>query len=370
VFRATHALTDELELAPALSALERAAIRALQADGRTPYAQIAAELGMAEKSVRLCVDQLRERGVIHITTVVDPRIMGYTVIALLGVRIDPALGIEDVTARLAEIPGAFYVAMVSGRFNVVMELYCADMEALGRALNERIRPIRGVTSVEVFPYLRLHYRFPAFEAAWQKDVSSPGGMSARLGPADVDEMDRRIIAILYEDGRASFRSVGRRLGVSESQVRRRVGRLTDSGALRIMALTVPAGVGFHTAAFVMISVRPGESIEATAARLARLPAIIYVAICAGDFEILAEVVCTDHEELLRVLDAEIRSLPGIRKVEPWLHIRLHYRIVRPSEFLDVAVSSAMRFSADEGPDLREAPASADTSAAAPSSVIE
>lgn len=335
MFRAVHTLPRELELAPVLTAVEKDVIRSLQVDGRTPYARIAGDLGVSEKTVRLCVEQLRARGVIHITTVVDPQVMGYQLIALLGIRVDPSYAITEVADLLATVPGAFYVAMVSGRFNVVVELYCTDAEGLITALDQFVRPIAGITSIEIFPYLRLQYRFPAFDAAQRKTAGSHRGMSARLRSADISDTDKRIIAVLYEDGRASFRAVARELGISEAQVRRRVTGLIDAGALRIMALTVPAGVGFHTAAFVMISIEPGSSVEATATLLSELPAVVYVAICAGSFDILVEAMCTDREELLRLLDQDIRQLPGVRDVETSLHMRLHYRVVRPSEFLDV-----------------------------------
>ena len=277
------------------------------------------------------MEELRERGIIHITTVTDPRVMGYHVIAMVGLRLDPSCGVAEVAAELAALPGAFYVVLVSGRYNVVMELYCADMDALAEIMDSRLKAIPGIVGIEVFPYLRLHYRFPAFDAAWRKRESGAERRSAPLGPSHVDQTDRRIITILHEDGRASLRAIGREIGISESQVRRRVGRLTSSGALRIMALTVPGGVGFHTAAFVAISVDPGESIEATATALAELPAVIYVAICAGEFDIFSEVVCPNQEDLLRVLDRDIRALPGIRRAEPWMHIQLHYRSVQPSD---------------------------------------
>ena len=322
-----HHASDGLELAPRLSRFDRAIIRALQEDGRRSFARIAGELQVPERSVSKRVHELRTNGVIEITTVADPQLMGYGLIAIVGVRVDPREPISDVAARLAHVTGAFYVIVVTGRFNVLVELSCVDTDELLATVDAEICGISGVTAIEILPYLRLHYQNPAFDAATRKARSA-----SRDGhpPVRFDGVDREIITRLHDDGRAPFQTIARELGVSESQVRTRVKRMVASEALRIMAITVPRGVGFETVALIGVSVGSGAEIERVAAELARRPSIIYVAICAGRFDILAEAVCTDREALLSLLDREVRRLPGIARVEPWIYLQLHYRSVQPA----------------------------------------
>ena len=125
-----HQASDGLELAPRLSPFDRAIIRALQEDGRRSFARIAGELQVPERSVSKRVHELRRDGVIEITTVADPQLMGYGLIAIVGVRVDPRERISDVAARLAHVTGAFYVIVVTGRFNVLVELSCVDTDEL------------------------------------------------------------------------------------------------------------------------------------------------------------------------------------------------------------------------------------------------
>jgi Lrp/AsnC family transcriptional regulator for asnA, asnC and gidA len=58
-------------------------------------------------------------------------------------------------------------------------------------------------------------------------------------------------------------------------------------------------------------------------------AIAYLAICAGRYDILAEVICVDHDDLLRVIDEDVRGEPGVARVEAFLILDLFYKRVRP-----------------------------------------
>ena len=69
-----------------VSELDRAIIERLQADGRRPFTQIAAELGVSEAAVRARTNRLTERGVLQIVGVADPMKLGYDQVALIGVR--------------------------------------------------------------------------------------------------------------------------------------------------------------------------------------------------------------------------------------------------------------------------------------------
>jgi Lrp/AsnC family transcriptional regulator for asnA, asnC and gidA len=185
----------------------------------------------------------------------------------------------------------------------------------------------GVAGFEIFPYLRLHYQNPAFEESRRK-IASVNGTSPRR--PDFDATDRAIIGMLSDDGRMTYSSIGDVLQISESQVRQRVKRMLAAGSLRIMALTNPRGVGFETTALIGIETGPGQRAEDVAADLAKLPAVIYVVICAGRYGVLAEVVCADGAELLRLLDSEVRQVAGVASADPWIYLQLHYRNVTPA----------------------------------------
>jgi hypothetical protein len=65
-------------------------------------------------------------------------------------------------------------------------------------------------------------------------------------------------------------------------------------------------------------------------RITRCPAITYLAICAGRFDVLAEVVCAGPGELSELIDQEIRPVKELATVETFLCLDLYYRGLRPS----------------------------------------
>jgi len=62
----------------------------------------------------------------------------------------------------------------------------------------------------------------------------------------------------------------------------------------------------------------GSSVAATAKALGDIAEVDYVAICAGSFDLLIEVVCPDNDQLLAVLDEKIRAVPGVSALETFV----------------------------------------------------
>ena len=83
-------------------------------------------------------------------------------------------------------------------------------------------------------------------------------------------------------------------------MRQRVQRLIDAGVMQIVAVTDPMQLGFARQA--MIGIRcTGDTIK-VAEKLAELPSIDYVVLTAGSFDVIAEVVCEDDDDLLELLN--------------------------------------------------------------------
>ncbi|MFX4285213.1 Lrp/AsnC family transcriptional regulator [Janibacter sp. G349] len=140
-------------------------------------------------------------------------------------------------------------------------------------------------------------------------------------PAPLDEMSKQIIEHLQEDGRQSYATIGRAVGLSEAAVRQRVGRLIDGGLMQIVAVTDPLQVGFRRQAMIGLTVDGDMGPVADA--LAEMPEVDYVVTTAGSFDLLVEVVCEDDAHLLDLLTARIRTLPGVRSTETFVYLKLN-----------------------------------------------
>ncbi len=136
----------------------------------------------------------------------------------------------------------------------------------------------------------------------------------------LDDINKRIIERLQQDGRTSYAALATVVGLSEAAVRQRVARLLDSGVMQIVAVTDPLMLGF--ARQVMVGLRVEGDLRPVADALAAVPEIDYVVICAGGYDLLVELVCTDDEDLLRLLNDTIRVIPGVRSTETFVYLKL------------------------------------------------
>jgi Lrp/AsnC family transcriptional regulator for asnA, asnC and gidA len=138
-------------------------------------------------------------------------------------------------------------------------------------------------------------------------------------PHSIDELDRRIIEALQENGRESFRRIGAQLGVSEATIRNRYARLRDGGVLQVTGVTNPLGLGFEAQA--MLGVKTNGPPELVADAIAAWREADYVVITAGQFDLLVELVCTDRHHLLDVIN-RVRALEGVVSTESFVYLDL------------------------------------------------
>src|SRR5512134_2119940 len=135
-------------------------------------------------------------------------------------------------------------------------------------------------------------------------------MDSAIGPAEsqpVDEIDLQIIAALQKDGRAAFARIAEQLHVSPGMIRLRYNRLIEQGYLRVVAITNPLRMGYRTMAMIGIRVDGSKLLE-VAEKISKFDEVIYQVISSGRFDIFAEVVCRDHEDLLRFLSEKLSTV--------------------------------------------------------------
>ena len=155
-------------------------------------------------------------------------------------------------------------------------------------------------------------------------LTDSAGMTSRprdpAVPVHLDDVSKAIIDQLQEDGRRSYADIGKHVGLSEAAVRQRVQRLTEAGVMQIVAVTDPMQLGFTRQA--MIGVRVSGDVREVADQLAEISAVDYVVMTAGTFDLLAEVVCENDDDLIELLNGEIRTLPGVAATETFVYLQL------------------------------------------------
>ncbi|HWH98482.1 MAG TPA: Lrp/AsnC family transcriptional regulator [Pseudolysinimonas sp.] len=143
---------------------------------------------------------------------------------------------------------------------------------------------------------------------------------ARSKTMALDDVSKGIIEQLQEDGRRSYAEIGKAVGLSEAAVRQRVQKLTDAGVMQVVAVTDPMQLGFYRQA--MIGIRVTGDTTRVAEALGAIPAVDYVVLTAGSFDVLAEVVCESDEDLIELLNHRIRTIEGVRSTETFVYLKL------------------------------------------------
>lgn len=137
---------------------------------------------------------------------------------------------------------------------------------------------------------------------------------------DQPDLDKSIVRAPQRDGRLRYSQLGAEIVLSESATRQRVNRLTERGVMQIVAVTDPAKIGLPIQA--MLGINVDGDIRTVADELAAVEQFEYVVVDADKFDILAEGVCSDSDDLLRIGNACVRSIPGVRETEILTYLKL------------------------------------------------
>ncbi len=138
-----------------LDKLDLAILSILEKDGRRRFTKIAAELGVAEGTIRNRVARLVADQVVQIVGVVNPHGMGYDAPAIIGISIQPPC-LEEAAVQISSFREVAYVVMVSGEFDLIAEIYCKDRQDLARFVKDKLHRVPGVQTTKTFFILHTY----------------------------------------------------------------------------------------------------------------------------------------------------------------------------------------------------------------------
>lgn len=119
----------------------------------------------------------------------------------------------------------------------------------------------------------------------------------------LDELDKRIVAALIDDGRATYADVGARVGLSAPAVKRRVDRLRAAGAVTGFSAQVnPSELGWTTEAYVELFCRGRTSPRDIAAAVSKHPEVSEACTITGDADALLHIRAADVHHFEQVVE--------------------------------------------------------------------
>jgi Lrp/AsnC family transcriptional regulator, leucine-responsive regulatory protein len=137
----------------------------------------------------------------------------------------------------------------------------------------------------------------------------------------LDEIDKKILELLVQDGRMSYTDIAKELDLSRVAVRSRVNQLIEEGVIEKFSCVVNSEkVGKNVSAFFEVDCEPGSLVE-VAENLADNP---YVASCyqmTGPSTLHMHVLVNDFTQLESFVNKELYALKGITRVESHILLR-------------------------------------------------
>jgi DNA-binding Lrp family transcriptional regulator len=296
--------------------IDRRLVHALQIDARAPFRRVAEVLGVSDQTVARRYGRLREIGAVRVVALGAPDVLR-DVHWTVRIRVDPA-GLDEVAAALARREDTGWIQACSGGAEIVGSVHGRERDP---ELLRALPTTAGVRDVQADRVLRVFYGGPGqpftkhgpLDDAQVRELArhlpAPGAPPARL-----DDTDRRLLAVLREDGRTGVDRIARLVGVSTGTARRRLGDLRAGGALLFDVDVGLDVLDLATHTLVRLAVHPGE-LTAAGTRLAGLPEVAYAAATTGTTNLFASVTTADTAELYRFLTTAVAELPGLRSVE-------------------------------------------------------
>ncbi len=134
-----------------IDGIDKKILRALMADARTPILEIARNIGISGAAIHQRLRKLEKSELISGSKfIINPKVLGYTTMAFIGIYLDKAINNPDVVKQLKRIPEVIECHYTTGNWSVLIKILCKDNLHLMHMLNNNIQSISGVSRTETF----------------------------------------------------------------------------------------------------------------------------------------------------------------------------------------------------------------------------
>lgn len=146
----------EYKTTATLDDLDRALLEIQQEDIFFSYSEFAKEHGVTEATVRNRIKRLKSSGVMDLILVINPYKIGYGIFAAIGLNVKAGISPDKVILALKEIPGITSIMTVVGRFDLIIEYVCPNLEEYRQFVGNELKEMPGVSYFESFIGLDLY----------------------------------------------------------------------------------------------------------------------------------------------------------------------------------------------------------------------
>src|SRR6201990_3124764 len=134
-----------------LEQLDLQIIHAMMEDAGISYADLGKNLFVSGGTIHVRIKKLQEAGIVKGTKLnVDLKLLGYDVIAFIGIYLEKSSLYDTVAKELRKIPEIVRVNYTTGNYSMFAEVICKDIQQLRFVLHDELQKIKGIERTETF----------------------------------------------------------------------------------------------------------------------------------------------------------------------------------------------------------------------------
>ncbi|MGB1970910.1 MAG: Lrp/AsnC ligand binding domain-containing protein [Flavobacteriaceae bacterium] len=134
-----------------LDGIDKILLNGLTQDARMSINQLSKKVGISGAAVHQRLKKLERAGLIQGSQInINPKRLGYTTLAFVGIYLDKAMNNPAAVAQLRKINEVIECHYTTGNWSILVKILCRDNEHLMFLLNNQIQKISGISRTETF----------------------------------------------------------------------------------------------------------------------------------------------------------------------------------------------------------------------------
>jgi Lrp/AsnC family transcriptional regulator for asnA, asnC and gidA len=142
-------ITSKLNIDKSLDKLDLQIIQAMMQDAEVSYADLGKQFFVSGGTIHVRIKKLEELGIVQGKRLaVDLKVLGYDIIAFIGIYLEKSSMYDNVAQALKSIPQVVRVNYTTGNYSMFVEIVCKDIQQLRYVLHDELQKIKGIDRTE------------------------------------------------------------------------------------------------------------------------------------------------------------------------------------------------------------------------------
>ena len=143
--------SPKLDIDKSLDKLDLQIIQAMMQDAEISYADLGKQFFVSGGTIHVRIKKLEELGIVKGKRLgVDLKLLGYDIIAFIGIYLEKSSMYDAVALALKNIPQVVRVNYTTGNYSMFVEIVCKDIQQLRFVLHDALQKLKGIERTETF----------------------------------------------------------------------------------------------------------------------------------------------------------------------------------------------------------------------------